>query len=256
MREVRIKVEAAIDEDRLVLIEGENGTGKEVVARYIHLHSQRATDPFVRVNCAAVSAGFLDLELFGFGSGRGEPRRNTAAINPRRGGTAFFDEIGEMDLAVQQELVELIDARQSCDRGSRCRIVCSSSVNLDRAMLERRVTESLVSRLNHRVSLVPLRERKQDIPMLCEYLLGRAAQNYGRPVPQLSSLHLDRLREMDWPGNIRELENWIARVVIFGLETVNELEPGQKTVPEGNRLRRHRAFLAPVGVRRRSRRPG
>lgn len=262
MRDVRTKIEAAIHSNHPLLIEGESGTGKEVVARYIHLQSPRAASPFVRIPCAAIQSTNFESELFGSGSDalmQSNDDPNSQRLELRTEGTLFLDEVYELDPSLQQRLARSIELGRCGDRSHEAlnrRILCSSSVNLNTAILGKTVTGSLGSKLTHRVRLSPLRERKRDIPMLCEYLIGKAARTFGRPVPRISAADLERLMEWDWPGNIRELENWIVRVVVFGTEEMSELKINPAIDSVANRGRRHRFLRVPADPRRRSRRGG
>jgi len=199
MEDVRKSLEEAVHDDLPVLIEGESGTGKELMARYFHSRSHRAAAPFERVNCGAIDARLLDREFF---------ERNETA------GTLFLDEIGEMDSASQRRVGRALKAVASLVRA---RIVCASSIDMT-GTADKRVSEDLLSHFRHRMRLVPLRERKQDIPRLCEYLAYKFARDFGRPTPRLNAFVLESLQQRSWPGNIRELENWIARIVVFGTE--------------------------------------
>jgi DNA-binding NtrC family response regulator len=255
MREVRVKIEKALDDDLPILIEGESGTGKEVVARYLHLHSLRASGPFVRVNCGAMPARSLEAEMF-------EPEQGTGSgsIGMAAGGTLFLDEIADMDLTLQGKVLQALSTGLDGSEGNRkdsavnARFVCACGMDVQSAIHRHRVLQGLVTGFAHRVHLLPLRERKQDLPALCEYLIDKFAHNFGRPTPALSRYVLDAFQQWNWPGNIRELENWIARIVIFGTEEAIGLEfkrqmenrrgavtRGHRVVRgDGNRLRRRR----------------
>lgn len=224
MQEVRLKIERALEDDRPVLIEGENGTGKEVVARYLHLCSSRADGPFVRVNCGAMPAEPLEEEIFG-------AKRASSSIGLAAGGTLFLDDIGDMDPALQGRLFDRLKTPPEAFQYGKpgltkgIRLVCASTVDIDPAARSLRgLAVELAMNFAHRLYLLPLRDRKQDIPKLCGYLIERFARSFTRPVPMLSPFVLDAFQEWDWPGNIRELENWIARIVIFGTEDAIGLE--------------------------------
>jgi len=231
MHEVRATLKAAQQDDLPVLIEGESGTGKEVIARYLHLCSQRATGPFVRVNCGAIPARQLEVEMFGSETGSsagsaGDPGNSSVGL--AESGTLFLDGILEMDPGLQQRVVQVLKSGR-CGAGERkrpsARIVCATSIDVQTAAISQAgAAESLSSHFGYRVRLLPLRERKQDMPQLCQYLLDKFARSFGRPVPRLSPYVLESFKQWDWPGNIRELENWIARIVIFGTEEAIGLE--------------------------------
>lgn len=259
MRDVRTKIDEATNNHLPVLIEGESGTGKEIVARYIHLNSRRVSDPFVRVNCASTPASVLESEIFGSGSGIGDRRkdgRKTGLAETTTSGTLYLDEINEMDLVLQRKLVRALDIQPSADSSEQdigSRIVCSSSVNLQVAILQGKVPENLIGKFGYRVSLAPLRERKQDIPELCEYLIGKFTRSFSRPAIRLSPTELVRLQKWDWPGNIRELENWIARIVIFGREEMKALDRKKPGTGSEDNGRKHRVMRVPLETRSRSR---
>ena len=261
MREIRTKLELALKDDRPVLIEGESGTGKEVVGRFLHRESIRRDGPFVKVNCGAVPSRLLHGEMFSCGdavSGAAEETK-LSVIGIVGGGTLFLDEILDMDLDLQRELTRAIHAGQNKrGRGERRRFprfVCASSVDLDLEAIQKPTLAQLLGSFGHRVRLLPLRERKRDLPELCEYLADKIARDYGRPVPRLSQSVLDAFSRRNWPGNIRELENWIARIVIFGTEEAMGPEYGRQV---GGRIdvpgRRHRATRIKFSHLRRSRR--
>jgi DNA-binding NtrC family response regulator len=250
MRRLRDKVEEALQDDLAVLIEGESGTGKEVIAHFLHQHSTRRQGPFVKVNCGAVPWQLLKREMFGYEadpSGRGRETRN-GFIGMAADGTLFFDEIGEMDPALQQNVARILETgRYRNEEGSKeltanARFLCSSCIDPEAGDGRGLVLGELLKCLPHRIRLVPLRERKADIPQICEYLLEKFARNFGRPAPGLSQAVLDTFNQWDWPGNIRELENWIARIVMFGTEDAIGMEFGQLSAAWINGSpRRHRA---------------
>ena len=224
MQQVRATLETALQDDLPVLFEGESGTGKEMAARYLHLRSRRAGSPFVRVNCGAIPAKLLEGEMFGHdGEPRNDWRENAQdrSVGFAGSGTLFLDEVGEMELGLQQKIVWALENQRYVKDGNvpiNPRIVCASSTDLHAACSLESASGGLSKLFGHRVRLLPLRERKQDIPQLCEYLSEKFANSFGRPVPRLSSYVLESFQQWNWPGNIRELENWIARIVIFGTE--------------------------------------
>src|SRR5580704_2997017 len=231
MREIREQIERAFHDDLPVLIEGESGTGKELIGRFLHSFSRRREGPFVKVNCA-VRPGNLECEIYGCVSGARAEVRDTShgSIGLASGGTLFFDEIGDMDPTLQRKLAETLAAGHyrlcggSEDWAVDARIVCTSSVESNTGLQGCFLDRLLKSFAHYHLQLLPLRERKEDIPQLCEYLLGKFAREFGRSVPHLSANALEALQRWKWPGNIRELENWIARVVIFGAEEVIGLQ--------------------------------
>jgi len=225
MRELRDKINSVLLSDLPVLIQGESGTGKEVVARFLHTRSSRREAPFIKLNCAAMSANLLERELFGFEKGTlaeaGEDRPGLVEIAD--GGTLFLNDIGEMSLELQGKLLGLLTDGTYTRIGSgelrtgRARVVCATNVHVQRAIQSGAVWDDLFCRMDGvTLRLSPLRDRKQDIPELCEYFLEKLTRQFRRTMPQLSPDTLELLKLWDWPGNLRELENWIARAVILG----------------------------------------
>lgn len=225
MREIRKRIDAVLSADLPVLIQGESGTGKEVIARYLHARSNRSDAPFVRLNCAAVPAGLLESELFGYQKGSfaeaREDRPGLIEIADR--GTLFLDEIGELDKNLQSKLLRFLQDGMFSrigghqQRSARIRVICATNVDLQGAVEKGAFREDLFRRV-HLVSLhlVPLRNRREDIPRLCEYFLRKLARQFGRNAPRLDTATLRLLMQWNWPGNLRELENWIARAIILG----------------------------------------
>jgi len=233
MREIREKIERALRDDLPVLIEGESGTGKDTIAQYLHRKSVRKDGPFMKFNCAALPEGRLEAELFGYEKGSDADVREirSDSTGASSGGTLFLDEIGKLDVALQQRLARIFVSgryrRINCeeDMPVNARFVGATNIDLEAAMRSQTFVDELLGCFaNHRLRLIPLRDRREDIPELCDYLLGKFARSFGRPVPKLSSYALEAFRQWKWPGNVRELENWIARIVIFGAEDVMGLE--------------------------------
>jgi two-component system, NtrC family, response regulator AtoC len=229
MREIQTRIDLLRSSDLPVLIQGESGTGKEVIARFLHARSDRRHAPFVKLNCAAIPANLLEKELFGCacGSSTGVTEDRPGLVEVAEGGSIFLDEIGEMDLGLQGKLLELLQHGSyarfgACEpRAAGVRVICASNVDLECAVERGAFREDLLGRIRAVcLHLSALRERKSDIPQLCDYLLQKLARQLNRVAPRLrpSTLHL--LKKWDWPGNLRELENWTARVIVFG-EDVN-----------------------------------
>jgi DNA-binding NtrC family response regulator len=212
MREVQKRIGVAASGNITVLIQGETGTGKELVARAIHRHSDRAKRPFAAVNCAAIPRELLESELFGHVKGA-----FTGAISPRpgrfreaNGGTLFLDEIGDMNLEMQAKILRVLQDKVVSPVGGQSsqevdvRIVAATHQDLAKKIEEGRFRQDLFFRLNVLSILLPaLRERGSDILLLAEYFLGLASQ----PLKSLSAAAAKRLLEHPWPGNVRELEN-------------------------------------------------
>ncbi|MGC8578835.1 MAG: nif-specific transcriptional activator NifA [bacterium] len=206
-----------------VLIRGESGTGKELVARAIHFHSPRAGKPFIKMNCAALPDTLLESELFGYEKGA-----FTGAYETKKGrfelaheGTIFLDEIGELSLATQAKLLRVIQEKRFERLGSNrtievdVRIIAATNSDLEKAIKDRTFREDLYYRLNVvPIFLPPLRERKEDIPLLVEHFLMRFNKEHGKSL-RLSAGAMEFMINYSWPGNIRELENMIERAVIM-----------------------------------------
>lgn len=217
-------VELVANTPASVLILGESGTGKERVAHNIHQLSQRKSAPFVTVNCAAMPADLIESELFGHEKGAftGAVEKRIGKFELASGGTIFLDEIGEMPIESQVKLLRVLQEKQFERIGSGqtikvdVRIVAATNRNLEKEVAEGRFRLDLFYRLNvYPIQLPPLRERKEDIPVLAEHFLIKSAANMGRmEVPQLSLSALKQLSDYDWPGNIRELEHLIERTLI------------------------------------------
>ena len=224
MRSIRANLELTQAADFPLLIEGESGTGKELVARHLHMHFGGIDQTFVRVSCGAISPGLFERGMSGTeGSHTWRLGQHFTSIGLEAGGALFLDEIADLDLGLQEKLLALFKSGAFTGGELRvssegARIVCASSVGLDEAAECGRILRDLADCFKSRVRLLPLRERKQDIPELCDYLAEEYARKIGRPVPKLNPCVLEAFQKWSWPGNIRELENWIARIVIFGTE--------------------------------------
>ena len=208
-----------------VFIRGESGTGKELVAKSIHAQSPRRDKPIVRVNCAALSAGVLESELFGHEKGAftGADRRRIGRFEMADGGTIFLDEVSEMDLSLQGKLLRVLQEKEFERVGSsetiksNVRILASSNRNMEEAITEGTFRQDLYYRLNVvSIELPSLRERKEDIKSLVEYFINKYNLEEGTHVKGVSEESLNLLRMHDWPGNVRELENLVERAIVLG----------------------------------------
>ena len=243
LRSILSQVDAVASTNTTVLITGETGTGKEVIARAIHELSPRRNRNLVKVNCAAMPAGLLESELFGHERGA-----FTGAINSYVGrfaladrGTLFLDEIGDMPLELQPKLLRVLQEREFEAVGSTrttrvdVRVVAATNQDLKRMAQDREFREDLYYRLNvFPIYLPPLRERKADIPELVEYFVQQFAASMDRSIESIPQETMRSLVRHHWPGNIRELQNYIARGVILSndgvfepapLESYEQLEP-------------------------------
>jgi transcriptional regulator with GAF, ATPase, and Fis domain len=224
VREVARRARQVAETDTPVLVLGETGTGKELLARAVHRWSRRAERPFVTLNCAAVPPGLLESELFGHvkGAFTGAHRDRPGRFQLANGGTLLLDEIGEMPVELQAKLLRVLQEGElepiGADRPVRVdvRVVAATHVDLVAALGERRFREDLYYRLSvFPLVLPPLRERLADLPPLATNLLEAQARRTGRRGLRLSPAALDRLASYDWPGNVRELANVLERAVIL-----------------------------------------
>jgi two-component system response regulator AtoC len=224
---VRGVLEQIADTDVTVLIQGESGVGKEVVARAVHSTSSRADEPFVKVNCAALPGDLLESELFGHEKGAftGAVSRKAGKFEVANGGTIFLDEIGEMSPAAQAKLLHVLQDGSFTRLGGNnemlvdVRVVAATNRPLDEMVASRGFREDLFFRLNVVGILIPpLRDRREELPALIDHFLARYAARYQKPRPELSPQLLALFEQHPFPGNIRELENWMKRIVVLGSE--------------------------------------
>lgn len=240
LRSILSQVEAVADANTTVLITGETGTGKEVIARAIHELSPRRNRNLVKVNCAAMPAGLLESELFGHERGA-----FTGAINSHVGrfaladrGTLFLDEIGDMPLELQPKLLRVLQEREFEAVGSTrttrvdVRIVAATNQDLKQMVRDREFREDLYYRLNaFPIYLPPLRERKADIPELVEYFVQQFAASMDKTIETIPEDTMRALVRHCWPGNIRELQNYIERGVILSNDGIFEPAPLESCEP-------------------------
>ncbi len=232
---VRELISRAARTDSAVLVTGESGVGKELVAREIHLQSARSNHSFVAVNCPAIPVTLIESELFGFEKGAftGADRAKPGLIESSAGGTLFLDEIGEIPGEIQAKLLRVIQEREVQRLGAirptpvDLRIIAATNRDLDAEVKAKRFRADLYYRLKVLlIEIPPLRERREDIPDLARYFLTDAAKRFSREALAMSDDLLSRLESHDWPGNIREMENLIERMVAMGAEnnlTLNDL---------------------------------
>ncbi len=218
------QIEAVALSSSRVLITGESGVGKELVARLIHEKSPRAKGPFVEVNCAAIPQELIESELFGHekGSFTGAYERKKGKFELANSGTLFLDEVGDMSLQTQAKVLRVIETQEFQRVGGSknikvdVRIIAATNKDLREEVKEGRFREDLYYRLNViPLHVPPLRERKEDIPMLVDFFLEEISREHGRPKKGITERALKVLQEYDWPGNVRELKNIIERMVIM-----------------------------------------
>jgi two-component system nitrogen regulation response regulator NtrX len=224
MKDLRKQIEMAAPSNVRVLITGESGSGKEVVAKLLHRMGSRADKPFVEVNCAAMPHELIESELFGHekGSFTGAFEKKKGKFELADRGTLFLDEIGDMSLRTQAKVLRVIETQEFQRVGGSAnikvdvRIISATNKDLQEEVRKGNFREDLFFRLNViPLSVPPLRERTEDIPMLVEYFIQSIAEDYGQPAKKLSPQAIKKLSEHSWPGNIRELRNLIERLVIM-----------------------------------------
>jgi len=242
MQRIKEIIDQIANTDVTVLIQGESGVGKEVVARSIHLNSFRRERPFVKVNCAALPPDLLESELFGYEKGAftGAYRQKQGRFELANGGTIFLDEISEMSLSLQGKLLQVLQDREFSRLGGKkdirvdVRVLVATNKNIEEGIKNGRFREDLYYRLNVvSIMIPPLRERREEIPIFVEYFLDKYGKKYGRKVPPLSNKTIEAFSEHQWVGNVRELENVIQRLVVLGDEDtiIEELTPVTKEDP-------------------------
>jgi len=218
------QIELVADTDATVLITGESGTGKELVARAIHEQSHRRKGPLVRVNCAAIPESLFESELFGYvrGAFTGALNDRAGRFEAAQGGTLMLDEIGEVPLAMQPKLLRVLQEKElervgeTRARKIDVRIIAATNRDLAAEVAAGRFRGDLFYRLNvFPIENPPLRDRREDIPMLADHFVQTSARRLRRPTPRLTEVALRQLMTRDWPGNIRELENVIERAIIL-----------------------------------------
>jgi len=249
MQKLKEQIEIAAPTDGWVLITGENGTGKELVARWVHHRSKRAEGPFVAVNCAAIPEELIESELFGHEKGAftGAIQKKRGRFEMANGGTIFLDEIGDMSLMTQAKILRILQEHRFERVGGtetievNVRVIAATNKDLQAEMSQGRFREDLFYRLNVIPFHVPaLRERREDIPRLAERFLAEYAADAGRPPKSIAQKALAKLQEYPWPGNVRELQNLIERLVLMTPGEVIELTdlPPQVSSPDRERLLR------------------
>jgi DNA-binding NtrC family response regulator len=229
MLRVKTIIEQVAPSELTVLIRGESGTGKEIAARMLHTLSGRRNQEFVKVNCAAIPRDLLEAELFGYEKGAftGAHKTKQGRFEVANKGTIFLDEIGDMPLELQSKLLQVLEQQEFVRVGGinnihvDVRIICATNRNLEQAIAERGFRDDLFYRLNEiSLFLPPLRDRREDVPILVEHFVARYSAVYQREVRPMSPEIIGRLVAFDWPGNVRQLENMIKQVVVRSDETI------------------------------------
>jgi two-component system nitrogen regulation response regulator NtrX len=246
IEELKQQIAVAAPTEGWVLVRGENGTGKELVARQIHLGSKRAAAPFVEVNCAAIPEELIESELFGHEKGAfsGAIKQKPGKFELANGGTLFLDEVGDMSLMTQAKILRALQEQRFARVGGtdtieiNVRVIAATNKDLEREMSEGRFREDLYYRLNViPLHVPPLRERGEDVPLLANQFLHRFAAQSSLPYRTITPAAIERMRRYPWPGNVRELQNLIERLVLMtpGAEIdVDDLPPHVRT-PDAER---------------------
>jgi len=239
MDRIREVIDQVASTDVTVLIQGESGVGKEIVARALHLHSPRRDKPFIKVNCAALPEKLLESELFGYEKGAftGAYQRKPGKFELAHGGSIFLDEIGDMSPPLQSKLLQVLQDREFSRLGGRTdiqvdvRVLVATNKDLEEAVRGGRFREDLYYRLNVlNILIPPLRERRREIPVLVNFFLDKYGKKYDKRLSPLSKKLMRMFMRYKWPGNVRELENMITRLVVLGDEAaiIAELSPKGK----------------------------
>lgn len=240
MERLRSTIRQVAEADVDVLIEGETGVGKEVVARALHSQSPRRRHPFVALNCAALPEGMIESELFGheLGAFNGAMRKRVGRIESAERGTLFLDEVESMPLAAQGKLLRVIEEREIAPLGTNevrnvnLRVLASSKGDLGEAVARGEFRADLFYRLNAlRIRVPALRDRREDVPVLFGHFLAEAARRFRRETPAISDAVRRRLLEHDWPGNVRELNHFAVQVAL-GVERPDGPEPARANADE------------------------
>jgi len=241
LRQIVSQIDLVAPTDASVLILGETGTGKELVARAIHYNSPRAEKPFIKVSCGALPETLIESELFGVEAGAYTDARQARAgrFELAHGGTLFLDEIGELSLATQVKLLRVLQEREFERLGGGApikvdvRVVAATHRDLEAAILDKTFREDLYYRFNvFEVFLPPLRERKTDILLLADHFVEKYTVAHGKDVRRISNSAIDMLMAYHWPGNVRELENCMERAVLVcegGVIHAHHLPPTLQT---------------------------
>ena len=241
MRQIYEQVSQVARTNATALLRGESGTGKELVARAIHQNSPRATQPFIKVNCAALPESLFESELFGHerGAFTGAHARKKGRFELAQGGTLFLDEIGELPMTTQAKLLRVLQFREFERLGGTetlrpdVRIVAATNVDIERAVQSGTFREDLYYRINiFTITLPSLRDRPQDIPALAEYFMRKFTAEHQRKIGRISTAAMDLLSRQPFPGNVRELENVVERAVVVCKGTVIQ----ESDLPEAFRV--------------------
>jgi transcriptional regulator with PAS, ATPase and Fis domain len=253
MRELFELVEAVAASDANILIQGENGTGKELIANALHLRSLRAKAPFIKINCAAIPKDLIESELFGYKKGAftGALQDKVGLLELASGGSLMLDEIGEMPPFLQTKLLRVLQEREYRPVGSErivkvdFRLLCATNIDLETALREGKLREDLYFRINTiTVRVPPLRERTEDVPLLSTHFVEKFNDRYRKQVRGISPAAYHLLIRNRWPGNVRELENAIERAVLVAKG--GEIQPSDLPEPVRDEAASVQDFAVPA----------
>jgi two-component system, NtrC family, response regulator AtoC len=245
MRAIRSRISLVSKVDMPVLLLGESGVGKEVLARLIHKMSARSDRPFLKINCAAIPHDLLESELFGYEAGAftGATKTKPGKFEDCDQGTILLDEIGEMSAPLQAKLLHVLQDGQFSRLGGRAtikadfRVLAATNIHIEKAMSAKTFREDLYYRLSaFTIEIPPLRERREEIPALLQHFLDRFSKKYSQPPPVCSSRLITACVAYHWPGNLRELENFANRYIVLRDESLVIAELKKKTRPEAAAL--------------------
>lgn len=231
LQEVEAMIDKVAPTEARVMVTGPNGSGKELVARQIHIKSSRAKKPFVEVNCAAIPSELIESELFGHEKGA-----FTSAVKQKKGkfeiaseGTLFLDEIGDMSLSAQAKVLRALQEHKITRVGGEkdikvhCRVIAATNKDLKKAIEEGKFREDLYHRLCViHLQVPPLNDRKEDIPLLADHFIKHICDDYGMPAKEISKGAIESLKKYDWTGNVREFRNAIERLIILSEASIDE----------------------------------
>jgi two-component system response regulator AtoC len=240
MQAIRRKVGKLAQTVVPVLIQGESGSGKEILARYIHLNSPYREGPFIKVSCAAIPSDLTESELFGYSKGAftGANDAKPGRVEMAHLGSLYLDEIAELDPTRQAKLLQVLQDGRFYRIGDQeetridTRVICATNRNLEKEITAGTFRQDLFYRINvFHIFMPPLRQRREDIPAMAQHLVTMCARRFDRPRPSLSGETLRWMQNHDWPGNIRELENWVIRYVLMGAPELRAAFDNREPIP-------------------------
>ncbi len=256
VQQIKATIERVAPTDARVFVTGPNGTGKELVARWIHEKSERAGNQIVEVNCAAIPAELIESELFGHekGSFTSAHKQRIGKFEQAHGGTLFLDEIGDMSLSAQAKVLRALQENRITRVGGEkeikvdVRVVAATNKDLRAEIEAKRFREDLYHRLAVIIIKVPsLNERKDDIPLLVEHFIESVCNEYGQPIKEIEATAIQLLQEVDWTGNIRELRNVIERLIILSNQKITKKDVELYVLPSMKKLNPYKELFEEHG---------